>query len=92
MKKPRRPRAEFTASEAWKGFWASSDGRVAIGALFRDFGFYDTPNSIDPATLARSIGQRDVLVRISQLINLQPEQAPDDDRDTSDILARMMRS
>lgn len=92
MKTPRRSRAEATSSEAWKGFWASSDGRVALGALFRDFGFYDTPTAIDPSTLARSIGQRDVLVRISQLINLQPEQAPNDDRDTSDILARMMRS
>ena len=91
MKKPRRSRAEATSSEAWKGFWGSPDGRVAIAALFRDFGFYDTPMG-DQVALTRSIGQRDVLVRISQLINLKPEQAPADDRDTSDILDRMMRT
>jgi hypothetical protein len=91
MKRPRRTRTETLAADAWQSFWTSPNGRIAIAALFRDFGFYDTPMG-DRDALIRSIGQRDVLVRISQLINLKPEQAPDDDRDTSDLLDRMMRT
>jgi hypothetical protein len=88
----RRTKADKIASSAWKDFYNSPEGKVAIGTLFRDFGFIDTPTGNDFGTMARSIGQRDVLVRISQMINLKPEQAPDIERDTSDILDRIMRT
>jgi hypothetical protein len=88
----RRTKADKIAASAWKDFYSTSEGKVAIAVLFRDYGFMDTPLATDHGTMARSIGQRDVLVRISQLINLKPEQAPEIDRDTSDILDRIMRT
>lgn len=88
----KRNRAETASERAWKGFWNTTDGRVAIGQLFKDFGFYDTPSSVEATELARSIGQRDVLVRLAQLINLKPELAVEDMGHSEDILDRVLRS
>lgn len=85
---PRR-KADVTVSEAWRSFWESPDGRAALAALFKEFGFYATPGS--DADLSRAWGQRDVLVRISQMINLKPEQAPADDGEVEDVFRNIMR-
>lgn len=76
---------------AWRDFWHSPEGKAAIGQLFKDFGFFDTPDVTDPSIALRSMGQRDVLVRLSQLINIKPELAPDTDGEVSDILEHMLR-
>ena len=91
MSKAPRRNVETTAAAAWQSWWATPQGRVAIGVLFTEFGFYATPVESDHGTVARSMGQRDVLARVSQLIGLRPEQAPADDRDTLDLLDRMTR-
>lgn len=88
----RSPTKRRIASDAWQSFYASPDGRIAIAALFKEFGFYATPVDSDPNILVRSIGQRDVLSRIVSLINLKPETAPADEQDQSDILENIMRS
>lgn len=88
--RPRRSRAEKVAASAWAGFWQTGEGKAALGLLFTEFGLYSSPGP--DADLSRAWGQRDVLVRITQLINLKPEQAPDDDRDASDILDKLMRT
>lgn len=88
----RAPTKRRIASDAWQSFYQTPDGRIAIAALFRDFGFYSTPNEDDTNKLVRSIGQRDVLSRIAELINLKPETAPADELDQSDILDNIMRS
>ncbi len=88
MTKRRTP--DHIAAAALQEFYRTPGGKAAIALLFRDFGFYDTPAG-DQTSLIRSIGQRDVLVRISQLIGFKPEQAPSDDEDHSDYIAKMMR-
>ena len=88
----RAPTKRRIASDAWQSFYASPDGRIAIAALMREFGFYATPVESDSNILVRSIGQRDVLSRIVELINLKPEAAPTDELDQSDILDNIMRS
>ena len=82
---------EQIVSGAWKSFYHSHEGKAAIAVLFKDFGFFGTPAGDSDAVAWRSIGQRDVLVRISQLINMKPEQAPADDEDHSNLLDRMLR-
>lgn len=92
MTTPRRKRTpEIKVSGAWKAFYQSPEGKAAVALLFKDFGFFDTPMG-DRDALVRSIGQRDVLVRISQLIGMKPEQAPVDDEDHTNILDRLLRS
>lgn len=85
---PRR-KADVAVSEAWRAFWESPAGRTALAALFKEFGFYATPGA--DADLSRAWGQRDVLVRISQMINLKPEQAPADDGEVEDVFSHIMR-
>jgi hypothetical protein len=87
----RAPTKRRIASDAWKSFYQSPDGRVAIAALMREFGFYSTPDEVETNKLVRSIGQRDVLSRIVELINLKPETAPADEQDQTDILDNVMR-
>lgn len=88
----RRSKPEVKISGAWKAFYQTPEGRVALAALFKDFGFYDTPQGADPILFARSIGQRDVLVHLSQLINMKTETVIQDDGDMEDVLDRVMRS
>lgn len=85
----KRPPEQIVAG-AWKSFYHSPEGKAAIALLFKDFGFFDTPIG-DSTALLRSIGQRDVLVRISQLIGMKPEQAPADDEEHGNLLDRMLR-
>lgn len=88
----RKRNPDAIAGSAWQSFATTPEGKTAIALLFREYGFFDVPLANDHGTMARSVGQRDVLVRISQLINWKPEQAPALDRDTSDILDRILRS
>ena len=86
----RKKSPALRASGIWKGFYQTPEGKAAIGLLFKDFGFFDTPMG-DNNALIRSIGQRDVLVRISNLIGFKPEHVPQDAEDHEDLLTKMMR-
>lgn len=86
----RKKSPEVRASGIWKAFYQTPEGKAAIGMLFGDFGFYDTPMG-DNNALIRSIGQRDVLVRIATLIGFKPEQAPQDAEDHEDLVTKLMR-
>lgn len=90
MTTKRKRSPEQTVSGVWKSFYQSPEGKAAIAVLFKDFGFFGTPIG-DSTALLRSIGQRDVLVRISQLIGMKPEQAPADDEEHVNLLDRMLR-
>ena len=88
--KGKKARSVTIASSAWKAFYETPDGRVAIAQLMTEFGFFAAP--APGSDLARATGQRDVLVRLNELINRKPEDAPSDSRDDDDILDRIMRS
>lgn len=86
----RKKSPELRAAGVWKAFYQTPEGKAAIGMLFKDFGFFDTPMG-DNNALIRSIGQRDVLVRIANLIGFKPEQAPQDAGDHEDLITHLMR-
>lgn len=86
----RKRSPEVRAAAVWKAFYQSPEGKAAVGMLFKDFGFFDTPMG-DNNALIRSIGQRDVLVRIANLIGLRPEAVPQDAEDHEDLVTKMMR-
>ena len=60
-------------AQAWKDFYATPQGQAAIGALFAEFHVYDPIVSYDPVQLAMMNGQRNVALRIAQLLALRPE-------------------
>lgn len=83
-------RLETASAETWKAFY-HGPGRAAIAHLMTEFGMYAPMPSQDPYHAMRREGQRDVLLRIVQLIGLKPEDIPTDVWDDNDILERMMR-
>lgn len=86
----RKPRstAEQRHAAAWATFY-HGPGRAALAALFDEFGLYAAPQG-DATGLARAWGQRDVLVRLIELINLKTEDAVRANADDEDILDRIM--
>lgn len=88
----RRVKADLACAEAWRNFY-QGEGRVAMAALLTEFDIYTpAPITADAGQLARREGQRDVLLRIVQLIGLKPEAFPTQAWDDTDILDRMMRN
>jgi hypothetical protein len=91
-KRPVKLSPELINAATWQTFY-HNEGRTAIAALFNEFGVYGiAPAGIDPHEVMRREGQRDVLMRIVQMIGLKPEAAPTDAWDDVDILDRMMRT
>ena len=75
-KRPRKQRADLKCAEAWRSFHAG-EGRAALAALFTEFNLYHPEPSNDPHAVMRATGQRDVLLRITQLVGLRPEHFPE---------------
>jgi hypothetical protein len=94
MSKPptdRRRKAEFACAQSWQAFY-HGDGRTAVAALMTEFDVYTpAPKTADAMELARREGQRDVLLRIVQLLGLKPDSFPTQAWEDTDILDRMMR-
>lgn len=77
-------------AEQWRGFYELN--RTAVAALFEEFGLYGrAPANLDANMALRREGQRDVLLRIVQLIGLKQSAAPTDAWDDHDILDRIMK-
>jgi len=75
---------------AWKTFY-HGPGRPALAALFSEFGLYGvSPPGLTGEEAIRREGQRDVLLRIVQMIGLREEAVPTDAWDDTDILDRMI--
>ena len=89
---PRRAKADLACGQLWNDFYHGA-GRPAIAALMTEFDIYTpSPRTSDATELARREGQRDVLLRIVQLIGLRPDAFPTQAWDDTDILDRMMRN
>lgn len=86
QKSQRRP--DLICADAWRDF-NSGPGRAALAALFVEFGLYSVAPDSDPHKALRREGQRDVLMRIIQLIGLKPEMIPEQAWDDFDIVERM---
>jgi hypothetical protein len=55
-------------------------------------GVYQVSEATDALTMAREQGEKNVALRIVQLIGLRPEDAPANAWDDSELLERMIRS
>lgn len=93
MTKPKRDRkssADIKCAEAWRMFNQGS-GREAIAALFTEFNMYHREQTNDPYAILRAAGQRDVLLRIVQLIGLRPEHFVEQAWKDTDAVDYLMR-
>lgn len=70
----RKKNPDVALAQAWKDFYATPQGRTAIAALFAEFHVYSPIVATDAIKLATMNGQRNVALRIAQLLALQPEQ------------------
>lgn len=90
MKSPTKRKLEPVVADLWKGFY-QGPGRPAIAALFDEFGLY---SSLRPdagqADALRCEGQRDVLLRLVQMIGRRPDEAPLDVAEDRDIVDRII--
>lgn len=90
MTKPRgRARAASIASEAWKTFDQTPNGRVALAEYFIWCNIYSPIESNDPVEMARLVGERNAALRIVQLIGLKPEDFVQRATDDTDLLTRI---
>lgn len=85
----RRASSDLALASAWRTFYENN--RPAVGALFVEFGLYDRLGGNDPNEAIRREGQRDVLLRMVQLIGLKPEAAPADAWEDADVLDRFLQ-
>ncbi|NDB93713.1 MAG: hypothetical protein EB165_03585 [Euryarchaeota archaeon] len=79
------------AAQLWKDFY-HTDGRAAIALLFYEFNLYSPAPDNDPYSALRREGQRDVLLRIVQLIGLKPEDFASRSWDDADIIDRILNN
>lgn len=85
-----RRRADAAIADAWKGFYATPEGRAAIAELMVWCNLYQPCVSNDVMEMAREQGERNVALRIVQMIGLKPAEAPVDAWEDADILDRMI--
>lgn len=90
MAAPRgKARAARIASEAWKKFDQTPDGRVALAELFVWCNVYSPIESTDPVEMARLVGERNAALRIVHLLGLKPQDFVTRATDDTDILNRI---
>jgi hypothetical protein len=90
MARTRRSRLLTAQSEAWKAFYATPHGKTALAALFAEFHVYAPIATLDPIELATRNGERNVALRIAQLVALKPEQFIETAGEDLDIIDRLI--
>lgn len=91
MAEPRRRRkADLQVGQAWRDFYASTEGRKALASFFAWCNVYSPIDEHDPIRLAKAEGERSAALRIIELMNLKPEDFPQQAEGDIRILNRMM--
>jgi hypothetical protein len=86
----RRP-PEGALSAAWKSFYGTPEGRTAIAHLFSEFHVYSPIQGRDPIEIATANGERNVALRIAQLLALKPERFAETATEDIDLVDRLIR-
>jgi hypothetical protein len=86
-----RSKALAISGEAWRAFAQTPDGSVALAELMVWCNVYSPIETSDPIELARLNGERNVAMRIVQLMGSKPGDFLQTAQDDTDILDRMMR-
>jgi hypothetical protein len=76
----------------WRDWHSTPHGRDAIAALMIEFNIYTQSPGSDPHVALREKGQRDVLLRIVQLVGLRPEHFVDTAWEDTDSVENYTRN
>ena len=90
MKKPTTSKHQLAVAEAWRNFYESHAGRIAIADLMVWCNVYSPILETDPLLLAAANGERNAALRIVQMIGLKAEHFPTQSWDDTDMLDRLM--
>jgi hypothetical protein len=82
---------EGALSEAWKAFYATPEGRMAIANLFAEFHIYSPIVARDAIEIATANGERNVALRIAQLLALKPQRFAETATEDIDLVDRLIR-
>lgn len=74
---PRRRTAKTKVAAAWRDFYETPEGRIAVGALMARFGVYAPFTGLDATSLALNVGERNVCAWIAEQIGHRPDQYVD---------------
>ena len=85
----RRALAEARIADAWKSFYATPEGRLAIGEMIIWSNLYQQCTSTDMVEIMRQNGEKNIVNRIIQMIGLKPAEAPIDAWEDAEILHRI---
>lgn len=88
----RKAKIETAAGAAWKSFYGTTEGRVALAELAVWCNAYTPIETNDPYEAQRLIGERNVYLRIAALMGQKPGEFLQHAQDDTDILDRMLRS
>lgn len=86
----RKP-SEGALSAAWKSFYATPEGRMALAHLFAEFHIYSPIVGRDAVEIATANGERNVALRIAQLLALKPERFAETATEDIDLVDRLIR-
>ena len=91
-RRPQRTKILTTSGDAWRAFKDRPEGHVALSELFVWCNVYSPIETNDPIEMARMVGERNVALRIAQLMGTKASDFVQHAQDDTDILDRMMRS
>lgn len=71
LPKKRKP-TKAAVSAAWREFYETPEGRVAVGAFMAKYGVYSQMSATDPTSLAIQVGERNAAAWLAEQCGLQP--------------------
>lgn len=69
----RRKPTKVAVQSAWKTFFDTPEGRLAIGAFMAKFGVYSPIMAVDPTSLAIQVGERNAAAWLAEQCGLTPD-------------------
>lgn len=69
-----RQTTKTKAANAWREFWQTPEGKLAIGALMARFSVYGAISTTDPTSMAVAVGERNVCAWIAEQVALKDQE------------------
>lgn len=69
----RRKFAKARVAGAWRGFYETPEGKIAIHAMMRRCGIFSGIEAHDPVSMALHVGERNMCAWVAEMIGLRPE-------------------
>lgn len=65
--------AKARVAAAWRGFYETPEGKIAILAMMRRCGIFSGIEAHDPVSMALHVGERNMCAWVAEMVGLKPE-------------------